>query len=51
LDHRVVEDAGVAVNPMVVKGQLRGGIVQGIGAVLKAPSRRRLQLSIRSRMR
>jgi CO/xanthine dehydrogenase Mo-binding subunit len=29
LDHRVVEDAGVALNPMVVKGQLDGGIVQG----------------------
>jgi len=26
----VVED--VAVNPMIVKGQLHGGIVQGIGA-------------------
>jgi Molybdopterin-binding domain of aldehyde dehydrogenase len=36
LDHRVVEDAGVALNPMVVKGQLHGGIVQGPGAALRA---------------
>jgi CO/xanthine dehydrogenase Mo-binding subunit len=34
LDDRVVKDAGVAVNPMVFKGQRHGGIVQGIGAAL-----------------
>jgi CO/xanthine dehydrogenase Mo-binding subunit len=28
LDYRVVEDAGVAVNPMVVEGQLHGGIMR-----------------------
>jgi carbon-monoxide dehydrogenase large subunit len=39
LDYRVVEDTGVAVNPMVVEGQLHGGIVQGIGAALNEAAR------------
>jgi carbon-monoxide dehydrogenase large subunit len=30
----VVEDCGVIINPAVVDGQIRGGIAQGIGAVL-----------------
>ena len=30
----VVEDCGAMVNPAIVEGQLRGGIVQGIGSVL-----------------
>jgi carbon-monoxide dehydrogenase large subunit len=30
----VVEDCGVAVNPAIVEGQVRGGVTQGIGAVL-----------------
>jgi carbon-monoxide dehydrogenase large subunit len=30
----VVEDCGVAVNPAIVDGQIRGGVAQGIGAVL-----------------
>jgi carbon-monoxide dehydrogenase large subunit len=30
----VVDDVGVAVNPMLVKGQIHGGIVQGAGQVL-----------------
>lgn len=30
----VVEDCGVAVNPAIVEGQIRGGVTQGIGAVL-----------------
>jgi len=30
----VVEDCGVAVNPAIVAGQVRGGVAQGIGAVL-----------------
>jgi carbon-monoxide dehydrogenase large subunit len=30
----VVEDCGVAVNPAIVNGQVRGGVAQGIGAVL-----------------
>jgi carbon-monoxide dehydrogenase large subunit len=34
LRYRAVHDAGVAVNPMVVEGQLHGGIAQGIGAAL-----------------
>ena len=31
LDFAVVEDCGTVVNPMIVDGQIRGGIVQGIG--------------------
>ena len=34
LSYHAVQDAGVAVNPMVVEGQLHGAIVQGIGAAL-----------------
>jgi aerobic carbon-monoxide dehydrogenase large subunit len=34
LEYRLFQDAGVAVNPMIVEGQLHGGIVQGIGAAL-----------------
>jgi carbon-monoxide dehydrogenase large subunit len=30
----VVEDCGVLINPAVVDGQIRGGVAQGIGAVL-----------------
>jgi carbon-monoxide dehydrogenase large subunit len=30
----VIEDCGVPVNPAIVEGQVRGGITQGIGAVL-----------------
>jgi carbon-monoxide dehydrogenase large subunit len=30
----VVEDCGIAVNPAIVDGQIRGGVAQGIGAVL-----------------
>ena len=30
----VVEDCGVIINPAVVDGQIRGGVAQGIGAVL-----------------
>jgi aerobic carbon-monoxide dehydrogenase large subunit len=30
----VAEDCGVLINPAVVEGQIRGGIAQGIGAVL-----------------
>jgi carbon-monoxide dehydrogenase large subunit len=30
----VVEDCGVPVNPAIVDGQVRGGVAQGIGAVL-----------------
>ena len=34
LRHWCVEDAGTVVNPMLVDEQIRGGIVQGIGAAL-----------------
>jgi len=30
----VVEDAGVLINPMIVDGQIHGGVVQGIGNAL-----------------
>jgi aerobic carbon-monoxide dehydrogenase large subunit len=34
LDYTVSEDCGVMINPMVVDGQIIGGVVQGIGSVL-----------------
>ena len=34
LDYAVVEDGGVLVNPMVVDGQVYGGVAQGIGTAL-----------------
>jgi aerobic carbon-monoxide dehydrogenase large subunit len=34
LDFWVVEDCGRVINPALVDGQIRGGVVQGIGAVL-----------------
>jgi carbon-monoxide dehydrogenase large subunit len=34
LDYVVVEDGGKLVNPMIVEGQVRGGIAQGIGTCL-----------------
>jgi carbon-monoxide dehydrogenase large subunit len=34
LDYAVVEDGGTLVNPMIVDGQVRGGIAQGIGTCL-----------------
>ncbi|HMK10932.1 MAG TPA: molybdopterin cofactor-binding domain-containing protein, partial [Acidimicrobiales bacterium] len=30
----VVEDCGALINPAIVEGQVRGGVAQGIGAVL-----------------
>jgi carbon-monoxide dehydrogenase large subunit len=30
----VVEDCGVVINPMVVDGQVRGGVAQGVAAAL-----------------
>jgi carbon-monoxide dehydrogenase large subunit len=33
-DYTVSEDCGVMINPMVVEGQVIGGVVQGIGSVL-----------------
>ena len=34
LDYVVVHDCGTMVNPMVVEGQIRGGVAQGIGTAL-----------------
>ncbi len=34
LRYVVSEDCGVVINPMVVEGQIAGGVVQGIGGVL-----------------
>ena len=34
LDFAVAEDCGTMVNPMLVEGQIRGGVVQGIGTAL-----------------
>lgn len=32
--YMVAEDCGVLINPAIVEGQIRGGVAQGIGAVL-----------------
>ncbi len=34
LDYAVAEDCGTMINPMLVEGQIRGGVVQGIGTAL-----------------
>ena len=34
LDFAVAEDCGTMINPMLVEGQIRGGVVQGIGTAL-----------------
>jgi carbon-monoxide dehydrogenase large subunit len=34
LDYAICEDGGVLINPMVVEGQLLGGLAQGIGTAL-----------------
>jgi len=34
LDFAVAEDCGTMVNPMIVEGQVRGGVAQGIGTAL-----------------
>ncbi|HEX9442503.1 MAG TPA: xanthine dehydrogenase family protein molybdopterin-binding subunit [Candidatus Binatia bacterium] len=34
LRHIAVEDCGRIVNPMVLEGQIRGGVAQGVGSVL-----------------
>ena len=35
LDYVIVEDGGVLVNPMIVDGQIYGGLAQGIGTALR----------------
>ena len=34
VDYIVVEDCGVVINPMIVDGQVRGGVAQGIASAL-----------------
>jgi carbon-monoxide dehydrogenase large subunit len=34
LDFAVAEDCGTMVNPMLVEGQIRGGVAQGIGTAM-----------------
>jgi aerobic carbon-monoxide dehydrogenase large subunit len=34
INHCVVDDIGTVINPMVVEGQVHGGLAQGIGQVL-----------------
>jgi carbon-monoxide dehydrogenase large subunit len=34
LRHVAIHDSGRAINPMIVEGQLHGGMVQGIGSAL-----------------
>lgn len=34
LDYTVVDDFGVMINPMLVEGQVHGGVVQGLGQAL-----------------
>ena len=34
LDYAIVEDGGVLLNPMIVEGQVMGGLAQGIGTAL-----------------
>ena len=34
LDHWCIEDCGTVINPLLVDEQIRGGIVQGLGAAL-----------------
>ena len=33
-DYRVVDDIGTAINPMIVEGQIHGGLAQGIGQAM-----------------
>ena len=32
--YSVVDDVGTVINPMLLKGQIHGGIAQGVGQVL-----------------
>jgi carbon-monoxide dehydrogenase large subunit len=39
LDYVAVDDAGVIINPLLAKGQIHGGVVQGIGQALYEEAR------------
>ena len=41
LRYTVVDDFGVLVNPLIVEGQIHGGIVQGVGQILMEEARLR----------
>jgi carbon-monoxide dehydrogenase large subunit len=34
LDYRVVDDVGTVINPLTLKGQIHGGVAQGVGQIL-----------------
>ena len=34
IKYTVVDDVGVVVNPLTLKGQIHGGVVQGLGQVM-----------------
>jgi carbon-monoxide dehydrogenase large subunit len=34
VSYNVVDDVGVVMNPLLLKGQIRGGVVQGVGQIL-----------------
>ena len=34
LGYKVVDDVGIMINPTIVKGQIHGGIAQGVGQIL-----------------
>jgi carbon-monoxide dehydrogenase large subunit len=34
VNYTAVDDVGTVINPMIVEGQLHGGIVQGVGQAL-----------------
>lgn len=34
LDYQIVEDGGVLINPLIVDGQIMGGLAQGVGTAL-----------------
>ena len=34
LDYRVIDDVGTVINPLTLKGQIHGGVAQGVGQIL-----------------
>ena len=41
MNYTAVDDVGTVINPMIVEGQLHGGIVQGVGQALYENARLR----------